>query len=232
MIMQVREESEQTTRSMAEASSEVVKATEYIRNVGVSLNAIVDEVQKVRDQITQIATSVEQQSATTEEVVHNISRTSALAQEMEKMSLGMMQEVSRLTTVEVELREKIALFQTNGSKLLILDLARTDHRLFVSRIHAHLKGEQTVDLATLPDHHSCRFGKWYDGEGKELCGAMADFRAIDAPHQRVHAIGKAVVAAAAAGDKAKAEQQFAELEALSEQIVGHLDSLKKECRLD
>lgn len=107
----VQSESEQTTKSMAEASDEVTKATEFIRNVGNSLQAILEAVQKVRDQITQIATAVDEQSAASEEVARNIDKTSSIATDMEKMSSDVMHQVTVLLDVTKKLKGSTAGFK-------------------------------------------------------------------------------------------------------------------------
>lgn len=114
-IKAVQAESEQTKTSMDDASGEVTKATEYIRNVGNALHDIVEAVQRVRDQITQIATAVDEQSAASEEVARNIEKTSAIARDMEKMSGEVMHEVNTLTSIAEELRNSTAGFKTKGN---------------------------------------------------------------------------------------------------------------------
>ena len=226
----VQVESEQTTKSMGEASEEVTKATDYIKEVGSSLNHIVDAVQRVRDQITQIATAVDEQSAASEEVARNIEKTSGIAQDMEKISEDVMHEVNGLTKIAEDLRNSTAGFKTKGSELMILDLARTDHRVFVNKVGACLKGDATLDPSQMPDHRTCRFGKWYLGEGKQMCGSLQSFREVDAPHERIHALAKEVVSACNSGDTSKAERIYKEMEDLSEKIGSLLDGIKRECR--
>ena len=114
-INAVQTESEQTTRSMEEASQEVDSATKYIGQVGDSLNRIVDSVQKVRDQITQIATAVEEQSAASEEVANNIEKTSDIAKDMVKMSDEVMNEINGLVQTAEGLRNSTSGFKTKGS---------------------------------------------------------------------------------------------------------------------
>jgi methyl-accepting chemotaxis protein len=110
----VQIESEQTTNSMAQASTDVTQAAQYIKNVGGSLNEIVDAVQKARDQITQIATAVDEQSAASEEVTNNIEKTSGIAINMEKMSDDVMHQVNALIKIAEELRNSTAGFRTRG----------------------------------------------------------------------------------------------------------------------
>ncbi len=110
-ISAVQTESDQTTRSMEEASGQVTKATGYIRDVGDSLNHIVVAVERVRNQITQIATAVDEQSAASEEVARNIEKTSAIAQDMENMSQDVMKEVNNLTRVVELLNQSVSGFK-------------------------------------------------------------------------------------------------------------------------
>ncbi len=229
-ISTVQSESEQTMKSMEKASGEVTKATDYIRQVGDSLNHIVMAVQKVRDQITQIATAVDEQSAASEEVAKNIEKTSAISKDMERMADDVMHQVNALIKISEELRNYTAGFKTKGSELMILDIAKTDHRIFVGKIASCLKGDLTLDPSQLPDHHNCRFGKWYFGEGMQMCGNLPSFKAIDDPHARIHALAKEAVSACNSGDKAKAERLYKEMENISDQIGSLLDGIKRECR--
>ena len=102
-IRAVQGEATSTMASMEQASGEVTKANEFIRSVGDSLGAIVNAVHNVRDQITQIATAVEEQSAVSDDVARNIERTSNIARDMEKMSDDVMSEVKSLIVVASQL---------------------------------------------------------------------------------------------------------------------------------
>jgi len=85
------------------------------RNVQ-SNNILVDAVQKVHDQITQIATAVDEQSAVSEEVASNIEKTSAISRDMETMSDEVMHEVNGLIKIAEELRNTTSGFRTKGVK--------------------------------------------------------------------------------------------------------------------
>ena len=70
----VQTDSSETARSMEGASQEVAHATAYMKQAGEFLNHIVDGVRKVSEQVTQIATAVEEQSAASEEVANILHR--------------------------------------------------------------------------------------------------------------------------------------------------------------
>jgi methyl-accepting chemotaxis protein len=229
-IEAIQSESVATAHSMTEASDEVTKATDYIRQVGDSLNHIVDSVQQVKDQITQIATAVDQQSAAAEQVAKSIDRTQSISKEVEKMSGDVTHEVNALTKTAEELRNSTSGFKTKGSELMILDVAKSDHRVFVGKIASCLKGDMKIEPSQLPDHHNCRFGKWYFSEGMQMCGTLPSFKSLDEPHAKIHQLGKEALKACSAGDKARAESIYKEMEDLSDQIVSLLDGIKRECK--
>ncbi|MGO9014055.1 MAG: methyl-accepting chemotaxis protein [Dissulfurispiraceae bacterium] len=225
----IQSESEQTSKSMNEASEEVTKANEYIKNVGDSLHRIVNEVQGVKDQITQIATAVDQQSAAAEQVAGGIEKTSAISREMEVISRDVLHEVSGLSKTAEELRNFTSGFKVKGQGLMILDLAKTDHRIFMGKISSCLHGEATIEPSQLPDDRSCRFGKWYFSEGEQLCGRFRGFKALSEPHKKIHAMAKEAVQAHNMGDKAKADRIYTEMENVSDEIASLIDGLKSEC---
>jgi methyl-accepting chemotaxis protein len=140
-----------------------------------------------------------------------------------------MHEVSRLAGIASELRDVTAGFRTSGSELLILDIAKSDHRLFVEKIASCLSGDARLDPGELPDHHTCRFGKWYDDEGMKVCGSFPSFKAVEGPHDRIHALAREAVTAYNAGNKVKADALYKNIDEISGQIAGLLDQIKKEC---
>ncbi|MBI5639095.1 MAG: CZB domain-containing protein [Nitrospirae bacterium] len=229
-ISGVQSESERTARHMGDASHEVKRAFDNIKQVGDALNNIVEAVQKVSEQITQIAVAVEEQSATASDVAKNSEKTSAIAGRQKESSAAVIKDVSGLIEVIEELRGSTVGFKVNGNELMIVDLAKSDHQLFVNKIGACIRGRLEMDFSQLPDHHSCRFGKWYDTEGRDNCGNLPSFQAVYNPHERVHALAREAGNACRAGDKARALSIFEEMEGLSVKIVGLLDGIKREYR--
>ncbi len=229
-IQVIQADSKNTANIMNMAAEEVSKSTDAVNMMGEALKEIVEAVQKVKDQITQIATAVDEQSAAAEEIAKNIEQTQNISNEVEKLAVEVLHQANELTELSENLRVSTSNFKTKGTELFILDMAKTDHRLFLGKIAACLKGDARLDPDTLPDHHNCRFGKWYFSEGQEKCGNLSSFKSIDEPHAKIHKLGKEALKAFYAGEKAKAENLFKEMEHLSEKICNLIDELKRECR--
>lgn len=225
----VQNETRQTRRTMEEAADEVTRASESIGHVGAALNQIVAATQTVHDQIIQIASAVEQQSTTSEEVARSTDQISAIAKETEASTDKLMHEVGRLTDISDELRNATSSFKVDDAGFAILDVAKSDHRIFVGKIASCLRNETKLDPTQLADHHTCRFGKWYFSDGQKKCGQLPSYRAIDVPHERIHALAKKAVSAYNTGNRKQAEEFYNQAETVSHEILNLLDRLKDEC---
>ncbi len=229
-IFNIQSDSANTVKSMDVSLKEVKQATDFINELGNYMQHIVESFVKVKEQITQIASAVEEQSITTEEVAKNIEKVSQIAKELETVANGVMDRSKEVFRTINELRKTTEGLKTKESHLLLLDLAKTDHRIFVGRIYAHLEGASSIDVSKLTDHKSCKFGKWYLDEGMRLCGHLASFKALEEPHAKVHALAKEVILAYNKGDKTKALELFKELEKASQKMIELLEETKKSWR--
>jgi methyl-accepting chemotaxis protein len=228
-INAVQSESVQTMKSMDKSSKGVTKATGHIKNLNNVLQSIVESVQKVCDEISQIAAAVEEQSAASEEVAANIEKTSNISKGLETMSDEVMNEINVLVNTTEELRNSTSGFKTKGSELMILDLAKSGHKIFMTKLSGFIKGKSTLDISQMKDHYSCSFGKWYYGEGKGLCGNGTNFKAIETPHEKIHSLAKDAVMACNSGDRGKAEKIYGEMDGVFESMVNLLDGIRREC---
>jgi len=231
-IEAVQAESKRTAAFMEETTQKSESAAESIGKVGDSLSSVLGEVQKVKDEITKIAAAIEEQSAATEEVTKNIETTSTIAQEIEKLSDSVSTEVTKLSQVADELRNATASIRTYGSAAIMLELAKNDHRGFVGKIASCLRGELAMDENQLPDHHTCRFGKWYDKDGLRICGQLPSYKSVEEPHKEIHKLSKEAIAAYHAGNREKADQLYKAVETVSKKIIASMDKIKDECIRD
>ena len=115
-IRVVQRESDETKLSMEEASGVVEQSTEFITNVDSSLRSIVETVLKARNQVVQIATAVDEQSAAAYEVSKNIEQTSAISIDVAGMSVDVFNEVNQLTLIAEHLKDSASGFKNSGSR--------------------------------------------------------------------------------------------------------------------
>ena len=228
-ISSVQQESTETVNSMKGATAEVSRATQYIKSVGQALESIVTAVQKVSDQMAHISTAIDEQSATTTEVSRHIEETAAISNDIEASSGEVLNGVLSLSNIAEEMREAASGIKTKGGAVVMIEIAKNDHKNFVEKIASCVDGKKTMTASQLPDHHSCRFGKWYYKEGQALCSGMSSYKLIEDPHEKIHRLAKDALTQTQMGDREKADRSFNELKNVSQQMLGMLDDLKRDC---
>jgi methyl-accepting chemotaxis protein len=231
MIKTIQQHTKEAVDTMEHGVREVQKGTEEAQRSGESLQDIMEQINCVSLQISQIATAAEEQTATTSEISSNIHQLDSTMEKTAENARESMNEAVQLGALADDLQHLIKSFRTRSSDVLILDIAKNDHRLFVNRIQSSIQGSLKLDAAEVADHHQCRLGKWYDSAGKQLFGHLHSFRAIDGPHERFHALGKEAVAAANAGKMDKALEIGAQIEDLSHEIIDGLSTIKNEAQV-
>jgi purine-binding chemotaxis protein CheW len=80
--------------------------------------------------------------------------------------------------------------ETNTELIELLNLREQDHRRWIAELEASVMENREFSLTTDPS--ACAFGKWYDNfvtHNRMLRRKLVEF---DAPHKRIHGIGKTV----------------------------------------
>lgn len=230
MTKSIQEETDQAVMAMQRSSSEVDAGVLEANDSGNMLLGIINQVGAVTTQINQIATAAEEQTATTTDIVSNISKTSDNVDNFDKSAAVINDKIRAMHNLSEELKKATMVFKSDTDPLLILDLAKSDHVQFVNRIERCVDGKEDVTSSGLPDHHNCRFGKWYFSEGKARCANSHAFKSIDEPHEKIHRIAKEVVEMKNRGDIDQAEIKLEEVEQISSVIVDLLEKVKSESR--
>jgi methyl-accepting chemotaxis protein len=214
---------------MEEGVAEGGRGSEKAAGSGKALENILDQINAVTTQIHQVATAAEEQTATTSEISNNMQQITKIAHNTSRESHEITAEANQLTTLSGTLMDAIGAFSMEESNALIINKAKSAHMIFVGKIQAHLDGTAKTDPSTLPDHHNCHFGKWYDSMGTKHCGHMQIFKDIVQPHAKVHELGKAAILAHNGGDRAKAAALCEEMVHYSTVLLGILEELEKVC---
>ena len=87
-----------------------------------------------------------------------------------------------------------------------------EHRRWVAQISTAVeKRDPTLLPERVPDHRSCNFGRWLQGEGHTQYHALPEFKALNKPHREVHRIGQRIATLLVAGNHTAAEAAVAEI---------------------
>ena len=108
----------------------------------------------------------------------------------------------------------------------MMELAKTDHLLWKNNINYMFNGLITLDESKVQDHHVCRLGKWYFGEGKDKLSHLEPFRKLDAVHEQFHKNCAEAIQYYKQGKTAQVQLLVEKIDGLSTTVLGLLDEIK------
>ncbi|MDD2851902.1 MAG: methyl-accepting chemotaxis protein [Desulfuromonadaceae bacterium] len=230
MIKAIQVETKGAVAAMEQGVHQVENGTIEAAKSGEALRDILAQINDVAMQISQIATAAEEQTATTAEISGNMHQITSILQETAREANSAATSTSRMNIHNEETMACFGRFKLNESVPLALSKAKSAHMIFIGKVKSHLDGTARVDADKLPTHLTCAFGKWYQDRGHQSCGHSGHFQEIDAPHARVHELGKQTIAAFNSGDRQKADALCAEMVSNSETLMENLDKLAIDCQ--
>ncbi|SHK43114.1 methyl-accepting chemotaxis protein [Desulforamulus aeronauticus] len=177
--------------------------------------------------LEQLSGAAEEQTAVTEEISANAERIA----EATKFSDEIAQDAQYqkdftyqiTTTIWDDLKQKIGLQEAGLPGFLAERVV--DHAVWINKVVSILKGESSEGGgAHLADHHQCKLGQWYYGEGGAAMKSYPSrviqiFQAIEEPHRKVHQSGLEAIRYHRQGDYHKSFVAVNELTHASKDII-------------
>lgn len=191
-----------------------------------SVSQLTDVFNKIGDAVQNLAPIAEEQSATFEEISATIRDLSTRTAELNDTSQLCNKDILAVLVSANAIRTEVSGFRIPFSTEQTLDLAKTDHLMWKARVTYMLRGLMTLNEANVRDHHACRLGKWYFGEGKKMFGHFDSFQKLDAIHEEFHTRCAEAISHYKLGNIAQSQQLAEEIENLSNTVLGILDDIK------
>lgn len=214
----------QDTNKMA---SELENGKRLVNEAITSNKTITKSIYQLNDDIMQIASNAQEQTAATEEFSQKTEDLSHAAdhllEECNNTGRGIL-DISRMNN---EIR--LAMLKTSSclSKADMLDICKTDHLMWRWRVYNMILGYEQIDIETIGTHRDCRLGKWYYGEAQASFKDNRTFNDMEQPHIELHEMAKEAAIAYQVGNVSSAEAALEKMNLCSIKVINALDDLKK-----
>ncbi|MDQ1363763.1 MAG: Methyl-accepting transducer protein [Pseudomonadota bacterium] len=213
---------EEVRHSVGSSRERLSKSLDSLETVAIALGDVTSVVNDVSAQVKTISASANEQQSVSQE----------MAGKLNEITLAVQEENIKITQIATNTRDLNTTIRSQFDQLasfnqdeVMLQTVKADHVNFKIRLANMALGNGLIAENELHDHHQCRLGKWYYSHGKSHFGADADFRSMEAPHARVHEIGKEIARLSASGQMEMACQKIEELETHSLQLFSLIDNL-------
>ncbi len=249
---EIKELARQTAEATQEIKSKIGGIQGSTKETVVEIKQVSEVINKVNEIVSTIATAVEEQSVTTQEIAGNVAQASQGIQEVNEnvvQASTVTGEISRdiaevnvaadgmavsssqvnvsaedLKKLATHLSEMIKQFKVSEGNFPI-GKVKEAHLQWRSRLESVLQGHHAMRPEEVSSHHECDFGKWYDGPEGQALASSPIFAKVGKHHEDVHAHARRIVSSVEQGDKQGAESLMAEFEHAREKLFEALDEL-------
>jgi len=108
-----------------------------------------------------------------------------------------------------------------------VDIFKQAHLRWVERLENLVYRGVKIPREELVSHKNCALGQWYYSFGQQQYGHLPEFRAIEPPHEKLHALARQILDYIDRGDRGQAERMLEQVREASRQIVAGLDRLRE-----
>ena len=223
-IQRLRDEVDLIVTAMSDCKSAAAESKGVVTQLGEEMSNVENRTITLTGGMDEIASILNQQTDASREVAEGIA---AIAQ----MTLANVEQIKKISS-QLDVAQGIAGKQLQGISGLSFDnkiprLAKADHVIWKKRLADMAIGRATLRADELADHHSCRLGKWYYGDGSLAMRNHRAFGPLEKPHALVHDHGKRAAKLFADGDLAGALREISLVEEASVDVLRLLDDLSR-----
>jgi len=202
-------------RAVEHGQSTIDSAHGLVQTVGT-------QVSDVNQRMQEISAILQQQKATTSEISTSITGVADRAGDNRERLLEMSGSLQQSN--EIFLDNARGWFRSDCDASLV-QMAKIDHILFKTRVVDIVAGRVEGRANDLPDHHSCRLGRWYDSLQAASIRSHPTYTGLAGPHETVHRIAHEILELHDAGHGAEAHARLIDLETASKAVIAGLNAL-------
>ncbi|MQX35618.1 methyl-accepting chemotaxis protein [Roseospira navarrensis] len=208
--------------AMGSGATAVEDGREVVTGLGGQLGTIAETVAHVTEKMRDIASILSEQTLAAGQVSEG---TTAIAELARMNTEEIEQAMHAMDEATGELNQQVSMFANMGGIQVLIEVAKNDHVTFKKRIVDSVIGRMRWAEQDIPDHTTCRLGKWAAGVDDPALRDHPAFRALEQPHKDVHRLGKDAARKAANGDIDGAIEMMGDLNDASHRVIEALNAL-------
>jgi methyl-accepting chemotaxis protein len=214
-------ESQITSQSISEVTRDMEIGKQTMLQAESSLEEILDNIRVIADNINQVATGNQEQSATVQNFGETITGFASSLENTLQYARDAGHGIYSISEELIALRQSRVKQATNLTAKETLEIFKTDHICLTWEIYNMLLDYNTIDLNTLESVEQCRLTDWLQAN----LANRKDLQSINDAHAAFHATCRQTVQAYQDKDYQALEQAWNALAAATDRIVSELDKL-------
>ena len=240
---EVKELAKETAKATEDISRKIEAIQADTKGAVQAISEISTVINQINDISNTIATAVEEQTATTNEMGRNIAEAAKGSGEIARNIAGVAEAArststgasetntaaSELSTMASQMQRSLQQFQL-GHGSFDFEMARTKHEAWKAKLRGVMNGSMKMNEAEAGSAHACALGQWLYGDGLSRFGQIPAMAELESTHSRMHEAVREVVKTVNSGDAASAEHHFKTVAALSDRVISLLTDIEQQVR--